>query len=90
MKDRAERRQQVKRVIKKRLKVIKQVSPDYKEVIEQPHRMAKKHPLDCGNPKCGMCHMHKRTKEEKISVLRKTTGLDNELIDLDDFERGIK
>lgn len=76
MKDRAVRRQQVKRVIKKRLKVIKQVSPDYKEVIEQPHRMAKKHPLDCGNPMCGLCHMHKRTKEPKISVLKRTPNVE--------------
>ena len=81
MKDRAVRRAQVKKVIKKRLKVIKSISPDYKEVIEQPHRMAKKHPLDCGNPKCGLCHIDKNLKKIKISDLRK--------ID-DDFERGVK
>ena len=76
MKDRAVRRHQVKRVIKKRLKVIKQVSPEYKEVIEQPHRMAKKHPLDCGNPMCGLCHIHKITKEPKISVLKRAPKIE--------------
>ena len=83
MKDRAIRRHEVKRVIKKRLKVIKQVSPNYKEVIDQPHRMAKKHPLDCGNPKCGVCHRHKLVSEEKISVIRNKQKTEN-------FERGLK
>jgi hypothetical protein len=87
MKDRAERREQVKRVIKKRLKIIKRISPDYKEVIEQPHRMAKKHPLDCGNPMCGLCHGDKNMKKIKISVLRKITDLKSEIAEL---ERGIK
>jgi hypothetical protein len=71
MKDRAIRRHQAKRIIKKRLAVIKQVSPDYKKVIEQPHRMAKKHPLDCGNPGCPLCHMDKIRKKLKISIRRK-------------------
>ena len=71
MKDRAIRRNNNKRIIKKRIKIIKILSPDYKKVIEQPHRMAKKHPLDCGNSKCAMCHMDKLNKDPKISDLKK-------------------
>ena len=70
MKNRALRRHQAKRVIKKRLKVIKNIAPDFKEVIEQPHRMAKKHPFDCGNPKCFLCHSDKLLKNKKISDLK--------------------
>ena len=90
MKDRAERREQVKRVIKKRLKVIKSISPDYKKVIEEPHRMAKKHPLDCGNPKCFLCHHEKKLKIPKISDLRKTLK-DTEFLNDEDLDfKGIK
>ncbi len=86
MKDRGERRRLAKKVIKKRLKVIKNASSAPSKMLEQPHRMAKKHPFDCGNPKCPMCHMDKVLKKPKISDLRKTTGLENEFIDLDDVD----
>jgi hypothetical protein len=28
-------------------------------VLKQPHRLAKQHALDCGNPKCLVCHSEK-------------------------------
>ena len=60
------------------------------KLSKQKNRMKKKHPLDCGNPKCGVCHPHKITGEKKISDLRKITGLENQFIDLDELEKGIK
>jgi hypothetical protein len=33
---------------------------------KQPlNRWRKRHPLDCGNPKCGMCHPDKRVKPSR-------------------------
>jgi len=59
----------------------------YDKLAKEKNRMAKKHPLDCGNPKCGLCHSQKFIeKKPKISDLRKTTGLENQFIDLDDID----
>lgn len=30
--------------------------------LEEPHRMAKHHPFDCGTPGCHTCHPHKLEK----------------------------
>jgi len=70
MKNRAERREQIKRVIKKRIKIIKSAFGTPSKLIEQPHRLAKKHPFDCGNPKCFLCHSDKLLKNKKISDLK--------------------
>ena len=50
---------------------------------KEKNRMAKQHPLDCGNPKCLCCHSEKVFKKKKISDLRKT-GLEDQFIDLDE------
>lgn len=70
MKNRAERREQIKRVIKKRIRVIKDHSSGPSKMAKQPHRMAKQHPFDCGNPKCFLCHSDKLLKNKKISDLK--------------------
>ena len=40
--------------VKKQTKIGKQYGMSNKE-IEQPHRLAKRHAMNCGNPKCFMC-----------------------------------
>lgn len=40
--------------VKKQTKIGKQYGMSNKE-IEQPHRLAKRHAMNCGNPKCVMC-----------------------------------
>lgn len=62
MRSRAERRANNKRVIKNRLKELKQVDASYFEhVVKKPNSVSKKHPLDCGKPNCPLCH-HKFPK----------------------------
>lgn len=71
MKDRAYRRDQNQRVITKRLKLLKKYDnnePDssgktyYEHMAEEPGRLRKRHPYDCGNSKCMICHLEKILK----------------------------
>jgi hypothetical protein len=49
------RRQKDENAVHKQVKIAKsKAGPDGKDV-KQPHRLAKKHAMDCGNPKCVLC-----------------------------------
>jgi hypothetical protein len=43
--------------IKKQLRIAKAFGLNH--LLKQPHRLAKHHALDCGNPKCLVCHSDK-------------------------------
>lgn len=64
--------------IRKQIKIAKEHGLGHSDiVIKEPHRMAKHHAMDCGNPECGMCgnprhiHKHGETKQEKSFNQRK-------------------
>lgn len=49
------------KIIKKRKKLLKAVGKDLLKSLEgQDNRLSIKHPFDCGNTKCGVCHPHKK------------------------------
>ena len=56
--------------IKKQLGIIKSRSHFQgasKQIDEaQPHRLAKKHAMDCGTPNCKLCGNPRRTRKHKI------------------------
>ncbi len=54
---RAKRLQQTSNAIKKQLRIAKAFG--IKHILKQPHRLAKHHALDCGNPECFVCHSEK-------------------------------
>ena len=60
--------------IRKQQKIALQHGVDRKEVEREPHRFAKHHAMDCGNPGCAMCgnprHVHKKseTVQEKSFI----------------------
>ena len=64
---RAKRLQRTSNAIKKQLRIAKAFGMNH--IFKQPHRLAKHHALDCGNPQCFVCHsdkiFHKRTLQEK-------------------------
>lgn len=64
---RATRRSRTETAIKKQLRIAKSMGVNH--VLDQPHRLAKHHALDCGNPECLVCHsekvFHKPTLQEK-------------------------
>lgn len=59
--------------VKKQAKIAKQhnVGSYESKVEKEPHRLHKRHAMDCGNPQCGLCgnprHIHKDglTQQEK-------------------------
>ena len=55
--------------INKQLKIAKSVGIE--KYIKEPNRLAKHHALDCGNPKCLLCHSvkvfgHKTIHEQRF------------------------
>jgi hypothetical protein len=53
----AKRLQRTANVIKKQMRIAKAFGLTH--LLKQPHRLAKHHALDCGNPKCLVCHSEK-------------------------------
>lgn len=54
---RAKRLQRTTNAINKQLRIAKSLGMTH--LLKQPHRLAKHHALDCGNPKCLVCHSEK-------------------------------
>lgn len=67
------RRQKDENAVKKQLKIAKQHNscPDENNVIKQPHRLAKHHAMDCGNPGCFMCGNPRKTHKDKLTTQEK-------------------
>jgi len=91
MKDRAYRIAQKERVIKKRLKLVRRLDTghvfedgktDYEHQLEKANKFGKKHPMDCGNPKCGLCHREKLSGDKKISEKKKLISAEQQLEDI--------
>jgi hypothetical protein len=69
--------------IKKQVKIAKSAhlpgtipSPDIKE----PHRLLKKHAMDCGNPECYICGNPRKTHKDKLTAQEKRLFQDTEEI----------
>lgn len=39
--------------------------------VKQPHRMAKHHAMDCGNPHCFLCGNPRKTHKDKLTAQEK-------------------
>lgn len=54
------RRARTDRTIRRRLIFLRIIDPNYYERVKsEPHRLAKKHPFDCGQAGCTICHAEK-------------------------------
>jgi hypothetical protein len=59
--------------IHKQLQIAKEMGHmGHNKFIREPHRLAKHHALDCGNPKCLLCHSekvfgHKTIQEQRFA-----------------------
>ena len=60
--------------IAKQLKIAKLVG--HEKYIKEPHRLAKHHALDCGNPKCMLCSSEKLFKIKPIREQRFNQDVD--------------
>jgi hypothetical protein len=41
------------------------------KVLKQPHRLAKRHAMDCGNPACYLCGNPRKTHKDRLTVQEK-------------------
>ena len=46
--------------------------------IKEPHRHAKHHAMDCGNPKCYLCGNPRKSHKDKLTVQEKRLYQDTE------------
>jgi hypothetical protein len=65
MKDKTQRIHDEQTHINRQVKIAKQHGlQNTDKVIKEPHRLAKHHAMDCGNPKCFMCGNPRKTLKE--------------------------
>ena len=65
--------------INKQLKIAKRYFPN-KKVADQPHRLAKRHAMDCGRPKCMLCGNPRKLHKDKLTFQEKRMFQDTEAI----------
>ena len=59
--------------IQKQLKIAK--SFGHSIYLKEPHRLAKQHAMDCGNPKCLVCHSEKVFNQPTLQERRSREAL---------------
>ena len=40
-------------------------------IVAEPHRLAKHHAMDCGNPECYLCGNPRKTHKDKLTIQEK-------------------
>lgn len=60
----SQRRHRDESAIQKQVKIAKQHGSFKPADVQQPHRLAKRHAMDCGNPGCMMCGNPRKTFKE--------------------------
>ena len=67
------RRHQDETAVKKQSKIAKQhnVAGYQSSVEKEPHRLHKRHAMDCGNPECFLCGNPRKTHKDKLTVQEK-------------------
>jgi hypothetical protein len=60
--------------IKKQVKIAKQHNSfaDENKMLKEPHRLAKHHAMDCGNPECYLCGNPRKTHKDKLTQQEKS------------------
>jgi hypothetical protein len=67
--------------IKKQLRIAKQHGLTSKDkAIKEPHRLAKHHAMDCGNPDCYLCGNPRKTHKDKLTAQEKRLFQDTEKV----------
>ena len=58
-------------------------------VVKEPHRLAKHHAMDCGNPQCPLCGNPRRTHKDTLTAQEKRLFQDTEKV-TDKHSNGLK
>jgi hypothetical protein len=68
----SQRRHRDELAVKKQVKIAKAHGLTTKDkVVKEPHRLAKHHVMDCGNPQCPLCGNPRRTHKDKLTTQEK-------------------
>ena len=68
----SQRRHRDEIAVKKQVKIAKAHGLTNKDkVVKEPHRLAKHHAMDCGNPQCPLCGNPRRTHKDKLTAQEK-------------------
>jgi hypothetical protein len=66
------RRLKDENAVNKQLKIAKQHGLTSRDKsVKEPHRMAKHHAMDCGNPGCYLCGNPRKTHKDKLTTQEK-------------------
>lgn len=76
--------------VKKQVKIAKAHGLTNKDkAVKEPHRLAKHHVMDCGNPECYLCGNPRKTHKDKLTAQEKRMYQDVEKT-TDKHSNGIK
>jgi hypothetical protein len=68
----SQRRYRDELAVKKQVKIAKAHGLSNKDkVVKEPHRLAKHHVMDCGNPQCPLCGNPRRTHKDTLTAQEK-------------------
>ena len=68
----SQRRHRDETAVKKQVKIAKAHGLTNKDkAIKEPHRLAKHHVMDCGNPDCYLCGNPRKTHKDKLTAQEK-------------------
>lgn len=70
--------------IEKQVRIAKAMGMNH--VLKQPHRLAKQHALDCGNPECLVCHSEKVFRKPTLQEKKFIEGNKDTQTDCTDSE----
>lgn len=66
------RRHKTDVAIARQVRIAKQHGLQFNDtIIKQPHRLAKHHTMDCGNPKCFMCGNPRKSHKDRLTAQEK-------------------
>jgi len=68
----SQRRHRDQNAVNRQVKIAKAHGLTGKDkAIKQPHRLAKHHAMDCGNPQCPLCGNPRRTHKDTLTAQEK-------------------
>lgn len=77
----SQRRHRDETAVKKQVKIAKAHGLTNKDkAIKEPHRLAKHHVMDCGNPDCYLCGNPRKTHKDKLTAQEKRLFQDTEKV----------
>jgi hypothetical protein len=77
----SQRRHRDQNAVNRQVKIAKAYGLTNKDkAIKEPHRLAKHHVMDCGNPKCPLCGNPRRTHKDTLTAQEKRLFQDVEKV----------